>query len=149
GRDEHAGVVAVLDAPYDGEFGVAKGEGNVQAACFVEKHLRGGTGHLPFKPGIQFRFVFDPPVGEKRGERAFGEDDEVTVAGPRLAHLVHEPTNRLGPRRLSRDGAALGRSNRKKPWHGSYSVGRLQRLTLPRGNRRSNPIASRDGCAEK
>src|SRR5262249_21822647 len=97
--------------PFDGKLSVAEIEANVQATCFVEKHMRGWTGHFRFEPGIQLRLVLDPPVREKRGERALGENNEITAAGVGLAHLVHQPANNLPPRCLSRDGAALGRSN--------------------------------------
>src|SRR6185369_171368 len=44
--DEHAGVVATLDAGFDGELRVAKVEANAQTSCLVKERLRDDTRHL-------------------------------------------------------------------------------------------------------
>src|SRR5262249_23562391 len=41
GRDQHPGVVAVLDTPFDSKLGVAEVEADAQATAFVEKDLSG------------------------------------------------------------------------------------------------------------
>src|SRR5262249_15424837 len=117
GGVEHTGVVAMLDTVLDGEFGVAEIEADAQAPCLIEEHLGGWAGHLAFEPGVELRFVFDPPVREERSEGAFGEDDEIAAAVARLAHLLDQPGNDLAPRGLPRNGPALGRSDGEESWH--------------------------------
>ena len=65
-----------------------------------------GLGISRLEPGVELRFVLDPPVREERGEGAFGENDEIAASGAGVTHLVHEPGNDLS---FSRFVAKWGR----------------------------------------
>ena len=95
-------------APFRGQLGVAQVEADAEFARGVEQRLHVGVGHALFEEAIDRLGVFHPVARKESGQRQFGKDHELRLAGRGLAHHLDEAADhhRAGVGQV--DGAHLG-----------------------------------------